>query len=95
LRDGGVAVHLEVPVRYEHCDVYEQFFRSWEHYYNNEPNIEGVASTDLRALAEQNGFSDVRSGYQRIPLPTDRNADLSDQPINGRGTWYIVSGRRM
>jgi ubiquinone/menaquinone biosynthesis C-methylase UbiE len=94
LRDGGVAVHLEVPVRYEHCDVYEQFFRSWEHYYNNEPNIEGVASTDLHALAEQTGFSGVLSGYQRIPLPNDGNADLSSQPIDGRGTWYIVSGRR-
>ena len=94
LRDGGVAVHLEVPVRYEHCDVYEQFFRSWEHYYNNEPNIEGVAATDLHALAEQTGFSGVRSGYQRIPLPGEGTQDLSPEPINGRGTWYIVSGRR-
>ena len=94
LRHGGVAVHLEVPVRYEHCDVYEQFFRSWEQYYNNEPNIEGVASTDLHALAEQTGFSGVLSGYQRIPHPTDADADLSPQPIKGRGTWYIVSGRR-
>jgi ubiquinone/menaquinone biosynthesis C-methylase UbiE len=94
LRQGGVAVHLEVPVRYEHCDVYEQFFRSWEQYYNNEPNIEGVASTDLHALAQQTGFSDVLSGYQCIPLPTDRTAELSPEPIKGRGSWYIVSGRR-
>jgi SAM-dependent methyltransferase len=94
LRDGGVAVHLEVPVRYEHCDIYEQFFRSWEHYYNNEPNIEGVASTDLHALASEVGFSDVICGYQRIPLPGDGSADLSPRPINGRGSWYIVSGRR-
>jgi ubiquinone/menaquinone biosynthesis C-methylase UbiE len=94
LRDGGVAVHLEVPVRYEHCDAYEQFFRSWEHYYNNEPNIEGVASMDLHALAEESGFSSVQSGYQRIPLPTDATADLSPQPISGRGSWYIISGRR-
>ncbi len=94
LCDGGVAVHLEVPVRYEHCDAYEQFFRSWEHYYNNEPNIEGVAAADLHALAEQTGFSGVLSGYQRIPLPADDNPDLSREPVNGRGTWYIVSGRR-
>ncbi len=94
LGDGGVAVHLEVPVRYEHCDAYEQFFRSWEHYYNNEPNIEGVAAADLHALAEQSGFCDVRSGYQRIPLPADEGADLSREPVVGRGTWYIVSGRR-
>jgi hypothetical protein len=87
-------VHLEVPVRYEHCDVYEQFFRSWEQYYNNEPNIEGVASTDLHALAQQTGFSDVLSGYQCIPLPTDRTAELAPEPIKGRGSWYIVSGRR-
>jgi ubiquinone/menaquinone biosynthesis C-methylase UbiE len=94
LGDGGVAVHLEVPVRYEHYDAYEQFFRSWEHYYNNEPNIEGVAAADLHALAEQSGFADVRSGYQRIPLPADEGADLSREPVSGRGTWYIVSGRR-
>jgi SAM-dependent methyltransferase len=95
LRAGGVALHLEVPVRYEHCDVYEQFFRSWEQYYNNEPNIEGVAGTDLHALAEETGFSDVLSGYQRIPLPTDGTAELSPAPISGRGTWYIISGRRV
>lgn len=93
LRPGGVAVHLEVPVRYEHCDVYEQFFRSWEHYYNNEPNIEGVASMDLRALAERTGFSDVLSGYQSIPLSPAGTADLSARPVPGR-SWFIVSGRR-
>lgn len=94
LRPGGVAVHLEVPVRYDHCDVYEQFFRSWEHYYNNEPNIEGVASTDLGALAAECGFSEVIQGYQRVPGAPDENADLSAQPLKGKSSWYIVSGRR-
>ncbi len=94
LRPGGVAVHLEVPVRYEHCDVYEQFFRSWEHYYNNEPNIEGLASTDLGELAEECGFSDVIQGYQRVPGAPDENAELSAVPDKGKASWYIVSGRR-
>jgi hypothetical protein len=93
LRPGGLVVHLEVPIRYDQYDVFDQFFRSWEQYYNNEPNIEGAASADLRGLAARRGFRNILAGYQKTPPNgTMDAAPLSDAPPPGYGSWYIVSG---
>lgn len=92
LRPGGVAVHLEVPIRYEHLDAFDQFFRSWEQYYNDEHNIEGVGVADFRQLAERAGFIDVRTGFQPIPASNAPTPALSATPL--QGSWYIVSGTK-
>jgi SAM-dependent methyltransferase len=100
LRPGGVVVHLEVPIRFEHSDVYEQFQRSWEEYYNNEPNIMGAALTDFRALGEGLGFRNILTGYQSIPKSTPKGgaggdeATLTEKPAAGPGCWYIFSAVR-
>jgi ubiquinone/menaquinone biosynthesis C-methylase UbiE len=98
LRPGGVVVHLEVPIRYEHSDVFDQFIRSWEEYYNNEPNISGAAATDFRALATEVGFERILTGYQSTPGPKAEQQrpeeTLSERPKPGRSSWYIVSATR-
>jgi SAM-dependent methyltransferase len=92
LRKGGVAVHLEVPIRFDHCDVFDQFFRSWEQYYNDEHNIDGVGIEDFRGLAARTGFTDILTGFCQIPGPDGASRGLSDAPVPG--SWYFVSGTR-
>jgi 2-polyprenyl-3-methyl-5-hydroxy-6-metoxy-1,4-benzoquinol methylase len=92
LKRGGIAVHLEVPVRYDHLDIFDQFFISWEQYYNDEPNITGVAIEDFGALAARTGFTDIQTGFYKIPQADDPSVDLSKTPL--KGCWYIVSGTR-
>ncbi len=95
LRPGGVAVHLEVPTRFDRLDVFDQFLKSWEQYYNGEPNTAGVAAADMEGEMKSAGFSDVRAGFQAImPTGVDGPASLlDDPPANGR-SLYVVSGVR-
>jgi ubiquinone/menaquinone biosynthesis C-methylase UbiE len=95
LRPGGVAIHLEVPVRYEGHDVFDQFLSSWEQYYNAESNIEGVATADLPAAMHASGFRELRSGYQPIP-PAGTSDPAALKPTHTRmgAAWLIVSGTR-
>jgi ubiquinone/menaquinone biosynthesis C-methylase UbiE len=92
LRKGGVAVHLEVPIRYQHMDVFDQFFRSWEQYYNDEHNIAGVAVEDFKELAARAGFTDILTGFCAIPGPDGVCGGLSQAPL--QSSWYFVSGTR-
>lgn len=96
LRPGGVAVRLELPIRYRELDVFSQFFMSWEQYYNAEANIEGVGEADFAALMRDAGFDPVREGYQRIPRPgTMDPAPLAEGRSMKLGTaWLIASGVR-
>jgi ubiquinone/menaquinone biosynthesis C-methylase UbiE len=95
LRPGGVAVHLEVPTRFDRLDVFDQFLRSWEQYYNGEPNTAGVASADLRREMERAGFFDVRAGFQAIaPKDSTAPSPLLDQPAPTGRSLYLVSGVR-
>jgi len=95
LRPGGVAVHLEVPTRFDRLDVFDQFLKSWEQYYNGEPNTAGVAAADLAGEMKTIGFTEVRSGFQAI-LPAGSNdpAMLLESPPAGGRSLYLVSGMR-
>jgi ubiquinone/menaquinone biosynthesis C-methylase UbiE len=97
VRPGGVVVHLEVPVRYEHLEIIEQFLLSWEQYYNVEPNIEGVGTADFYSLMTKAGFTDVECGFQAIPEPGPhpKPTTWTDRPPAGLGaTWFVVSGTK-
>jgi SAM-dependent methyltransferase len=93
LKPGGVLVHLEVPLRYEYFDVFDQFFRSWEQYYNAEANIVGAAVEDFGKDFQDLGIKKILIGFQPIPpAGSDAAATMSNAPIAGHGTWYIASG---
>jgi hypothetical protein len=72
--------------------VFDQFFRSWEQYYNDEHNIDGVGIEDFRGLAARTGFTDILTGFCQIPGPDGVSHGLSDAPVPG--SWYFVSGTR-
>jgi SAM-dependent methyltransferase len=96
-RPGGVVAHLEVPLRYDGSDAFQQFFSSWEEHYNGEANIQGVGHHDLTGLARRVGLQNVIAGFQPMPPP---GPDIAGKPLweesqGRRGpSWYIVSGRK-
>jgi ubiquinone/menaquinone biosynthesis C-methylase UbiE len=94
LSPGGVAVHLEVPTRFDQLDVFDQFLRSWEQYYNGEPNTAGIASTDLSGEMRSAGFMEVRAGFQPIASEGASAPPLLDQPPTSGRSLYVVSGMR-
>ena len=94
LRPGGVAIHLEVPIRLDRLDVCDQFLRTWEQYYNGEANTLGIAGTDLEGEMQRVGFQDVLAGFQAVATPGDTEpAGLCEAPPSQR-SLFIVSGRR-
>ncbi len=93
LRPGGVAVHLEVPLRAEEGDDFDQVMWLWEQHYNAEPNISGVMDDDLAGMALAAGLSNVELGYQAIPQAgSEHSAFMSRKTSKGFGFWLILSG---
>jgi SAM-dependent methyltransferase len=96
LRPGGVAVHLEVPLRGDQGDGFLRFMNLWEEYYNAEPNISGVLDADLEAIAADAGLSDVALGYQSIPAAGATTSAFSPtRDLSQFQQWLIVSGRKL
>jgi ubiquinone/menaquinone biosynthesis C-methylase UbiE len=95
LKPGGVAVHLEVPIRFEHLDVFDQFLKSWEQYYNGESNTIGVAAADLKSEMARAGFDHIRAGFQPTgPASQPAPSELLDRPPTSGRCLYVVSGVR-
>ncbi len=94
LRPGGVAVHIEVPLRSDDVDEFQQFMWMWEEYYNAEPNIAWVLDADLVAVAEAAGLTDVQMGYQAIPQAgATTSAFTPERTLSQFAHWLIVSGK--
>lgn len=93
LRPGGVAVHLEVPLRAEEGDDFDQVMWLWEQHYNAEPNISGVMNDDLAGMARAAGFLDVELGYQAIPAAGSEDSAFTPRKTSkGFGFWLVLSG---
>jgi ubiquinone/menaquinone biosynthesis C-methylase UbiE len=93
LRPGGVAVHLEVPLRAEDGDDFDQVMWLWEQHYNAEPNIAGVMDDDLAGMMQQAGFAEVMLGYQGIPpAGSDESAFTARKTSKSFAFWLVVSG---
>lgn len=98
LRPGGVMVHLEVPVRYEHLGIWQQVRVDWEAQVNNEPFIPGIARMDLAELATATGFNKVAAGYHwQVPgfVPGKSGFETTGDPDGNlkMGSWFIVSSQ--
>jgi ubiquinone/menaquinone biosynthesis C-methylase UbiE len=93
LRPGGVAVHLEVPLRAEDGDDFDQVMWLWEQHYNAEPNIAGVMDDDLAGIMRQAGFAEVMLGYQGIPAAgSEQSAFTATKTSKSFAFWLVVSG---
>jgi ubiquinone/menaquinone biosynthesis C-methylase UbiE len=56
LKPGGLMLHLEQP-QYEGMDLYQQFIRDWDSFYNNEPYWRPMHELDLKEMFERYGFN--------------------------------------
>ena len=94
LRPGGVAVHLEVPQRYQEMDLWGKIRGQIEADYNNEPAWKAAISADHAALLRGSGFADVVTGYQDMTFAPRRQAGgFSDTSKGVFGSWFVASGR--
>lgn len=95
LAPGGVAIHLEVPQRYEAMDLWGRIRGQIEADYNNEPAWRAAISADYDALMRQAGFTDVATGYQDAARgEPERGGGGFGQASKGVfGSWFVASGR--
>ncbi len=56
LRPGGLTLHIEQPQYTPDMDLYEQFIRDWDAYYNNEPFWSKMHDIDPVELMASAGF---------------------------------------
>ncbi len=93
LKPGGVAVHLEVPIRYDELDIWGQLICDFESRYNNEPFWTGALKADLTGELEKAGFTDVAGGFQAATRKAEPGAGgFSDQNQGVFRSWFAASG---
>jgi ubiquinone/menaquinone biosynthesis C-methylase UbiE len=95
LAPGGIAIHLEVPQRYESMDLWGRIRGRIEADYNNEPAWREAISADYDALMRQVGFDDVATGYQDATRgdPVRGGAGFGSTSKGVFASWFVVSGR--
>ena len=96
LADGGLNLHLEQP-QYAGMDVYQQFIRDWDTYFNNEPYWGPMHDLDLKQIFQTCGFNPddmfdigvVSKVDEKIfGKPTSETEDYGRSPIwNALGIW--------
>lgn len=95
LRPGGVAVHLEVPSRYDSLDLWSQIRSQVERDYNNEPAWQAATSADYDALMRAAGFADPAVGFQDAAwAPAPGQGGFGQENKGVFRSWFIASGRR-
>jgi SAM-dependent methyltransferase len=86
LRDGGVMLHVEVPVRNAQLAPLERFMADWDTDNNNEPFWRALHELDLRDLAAAAGFDPAQvfdTDFER-----GARAFINDRP------WWLFGARR-
>lgn len=95
LRAGGVAVHLEVPLRYDELDLWGLLGGEFEVRYNNEPFWNGALKADYATEMSTAGFREVAVGYQDAVPQAQRGAGrFSDSSAGLFRSWFVASGRK-
>ncbi len=95
LRPGGVAIHLEVPNRYDDLDLWAKLRGEIETHYNNEPFWRGALQADFEALYRQAGFSDIRVGFQTATGKARRGGGGgTDKSLGVFRSWMVASARK-
>lgn len=67
LREGGMALHLEVPP-FEDKDPFDQYLTDWDTHYNAEPFVGTLHDTDLRKLMTDAGFGHNEIIMDMVPV---------------------------
>ncbi len=94
LRPGGITLHIEQPQYTPEMDVYEQFIRDWDAYYNNEPFWSKMHDIDPVELMAAVGFDKTK--FMQIGVRAVSDLDdgkKRDEPEDhGRSPVWNVFG---
>ena len=82
LRPGGVAVHLEVPLRNKELDLYTEWYRDWSTHFNNEPFWGKLHDMDVI-----DPF--VRAGFAR-----EKTFETYLKNRSGNGAWWACGAQK-
>jgi ubiquinone/menaquinone biosynthesis C-methylase UbiE len=94
LRPGGVAMHLEVPHRYDDGDLWTRIRGDYESRFNHEPFWHGLCELDLAAAMRGAGFRKAVAGFQdSVTVATRRSGcGFGDQNKGAYQCWFVASG---
>ena len=93
LKPGGLTLHIEQPQYTEDMDLYEQFIRDWDAYYNNEPFWSKMHDIDVKKLMIQAGFSEnsfIQIGVKAVnDISEGQQADEKMQDYGRSPVWNV------
>ncbi len=96
LKPGGVTMHIEQPQYTPEMDVYEQFIRDWDAYYNNEPFWSKMHDIDTVELMTKAGFAAdqfFQIGVRAVNDNEDHTKPRAPEPEDhGRAAVWNVFG---
>ena len=93
LKPGGLTLHIEQPQYTEDMDLYEQFIRDWDAYYNNEPFWSKMHDIDVKKLMIQAGCSEnsfIQIGVKAVnDISEGQQADEKMQDYGRSPVWNV------
>ncbi|MEC4812945.1 MAG: class I SAM-dependent methyltransferase [Scytonema sp. PMC 1069.18] len=98
LRFGGLTLHIEQPQYTQDMDLYEQFIRDWDAYYNNEPFWSKMHDIDVKKLMVQAGFQSDAFIQIGVKAENDiEDAQQADETVEDYGrspVWNVFGARK-
>ena len=82
LRAGGIVIHQDVPLRYEHIPPLDRVIFGWDKYFNGEPSWDEYARNDGHKMLRDAGFQE-----QSIQVTTLEQGD-------GSFRWHVLAARK-
>jgi SAM-dependent methyltransferase len=82
LKPGGLAVHLDVNIRYAEYDAWYKFYRGWDERNNNEPYWTVYATNDPGRMLREAGF------------PSDAVWVGKFRQLDDSLAWFIAAARK-
>ncbi len=95
LKPGGLTLHIEQPQYTPDMDLYEQFIRDWDAFYNNEPFWSKMHDIDPLELMTSAGFKAehfMQIGVRAVNDLDDGKAKTDEPEDHGRTPVWNVFG---
>jgi ubiquinone/menaquinone biosynthesis C-methylase UbiE len=93
LKPGGLTLHIEQPQYTDNMELYEQFIRDWDAYYNNEPFWSKMHDIDVKKLMLQAGFKEnafIQIGVKAVnDIPEGQQADQKVEDYGRSPVWNV------
>lgn len=96
LKPNGLTMHIEQPQYTPEMDLYEQFIRDWDAFYNNEPFWSKMHDIDTTELMTTSGFNKenlFQIGVRAVNDNEDPSKPQKQEPEDhGRAAVWNVFG---